>query len=157
MIHAPFIVRFPKELNVSPRRIPHLVNLLDVTLTLAEIFGIEPADFSGKSLLPTVFHDQAINPFIYTEALVYEDLRAIRDLDYKYIASSKREALFDLTNDPQELQNLVNTLPVTTGYYRQLMQGCCSGSRKRSSGEGTGDLDATGSVGTQKFKRFRIH
>ncbi len=140
MIHVPFIVRFPKELNVSPRRIPHLVNLLDVTPTLAEIFGIEPADFSGKSLLPTVFHDQAINPFIYTEALVYEDLRAIRDLDYKYIASSKREALFDLTNDPQELQNLVNTLPVTTGYYRQLMQGLLQRQQEASS-EKELDLD----------------
>ncbi|GAK60182.1 sulfatase [Candidatus Vecturithrix granuli] len=93
MIHVPFIVRFPKELNVSPRHITHLVSLLDVTPTLAEIFGIEPADFSGKSLLPTIFHDQAINPFIYTEALVYENLRAVRDFKYNSLYAVDKKVL----------------------------------------------------------------
>ncbi|GAK60183.1 hypothetical protein U27_00074 [Candidatus Vecturithrix granuli] len=41
---------------------------------------------------------------------------------YKYITFAKRKMLFDLNNDPRERKNLVKTLPVTAGYYRQLMQ-----------------------------------
>ncbi|MCP4397984.1 MAG: sulfatase-like hydrolase/transferase [bacterium] len=121
MIHIPFIVRLPNALNVSPRRISHIASLIDVTPTLADIYGIEPADFSGKSLLPMIFHDRAVKPFIYSEALVFKNLRTIRDLEYKYISSPKQKMLFDLTNDPLEQHNLAKKLPVRTGYYNQLL------------------------------------
>ena len=123
MIHIPLLVRFPKDVGVTPRRIPYLASTIDMTATLAEIFGIPPADFAGTSLLPEIFQDQPVRQFIYTETLADRGgMRGIRDLRYKYIHTAKKHLLFDLLTDPQEQHNLAQERRITVDYYAQLME-----------------------------------
>lgn len=122
MLHVPFLMRFPQAANIPPHRVAGLASLVDVTPTLAELYGLAPADFSGHSLLPVMRGDQPAATAVYAEALVYEDLRAIRDQHYKYIASANGAQLFDLTTDPGEQQNLAEQQPIRAGYYQQRLQ-----------------------------------
>ena len=121
MIHIPFIIRFPKEIELAPRRVAQMASLVDVTPTLAAIYGIDPAltDFSGTNLLPLIFDDIPVRPFIY---LQNRTGRGIRDVHYKYIRDRQQDMLFDLSADPAEQQNLVEERPITTQYYQQLVR-----------------------------------
>jgi arylsulfatase A-like enzyme len=123
MIHIPFIVHFPKDANITPKRIEHIASLLDVAPTLAEIYGIQtPPEFNGRSLLPAIRHNLPVNDYIYAE--IADGDKTVRDTTYKYMLSPKYgELLFHLPRDPGELQNRIDEFPVTAGYYRQLLRG----------------------------------
>lgn len=122
MIHIPFLIRFPEELQILPRRIDHIASIIDIAPTLKDIYGIEfENNFSGRSLLPAILYDVSFTPFIYAEALLPKT-RTIRDLHYKYIVSGGRKMLFDVSQDALEQHDLLSDLPVTAGYYHQLMR-----------------------------------
>ncbi|MCP4403624.1 MAG: sulfatase-like hydrolase/transferase [bacterium] len=122
MIHVPFIIRFPEEVQAPVGRVSHITSLIDVTPTLMDIYGMShEANFSGRSLLPVIFDNIPINPFIYSETFL-TGVRAIRDLQHKYILSPGGPLLFHLPDDPSEQHNLMRTLPVTAGFYSKLMR-----------------------------------
>ena len=123
MLHVPFIVRFPRELKLPARRITVPISLIDVAPTLMDIYGIsELPEFSGASLLPLILREEhSAKKLVYAESL-YTGVRTLRDARYKYIHSpADGDMLFDMTADPQEQHNLLNTFPVTTGYFRQMI------------------------------------
>ena len=134
MIHIPFLIRFPQEAAIQPKRIHQIASLIDIAPTLADIFGIEPHDnFSGESLLPLIYNNTRSEAFIYSETLLTNS-RTIRDLQYKYILSSKDgQMLFNIADDPLEQHNIIDEFPITAGYYRQLMQPFLKRSRIDSS------------------------
>jgi arylsulfatase A-like enzyme len=94
----------------------HLVSGLDVLPTMCDYVGIPPReDFEGLSLRPLI--DDPARPgreFVVTE-LQPDDRdptkkgRMLRTRRYKYVAFShgaRREMLFDLEQDPGEMNNL---------------------------------------------------
>ena len=118
MLHVPFVLRLPKELNIPPRRIDHIASLIDVAPTLADIFTLsEQVNFSGKSLFPLVFSDFPVNDVVY--ASTSKGMSAIRDLYYKYLVHDGKEMLFDIRQNPKEQDNLSEKKPITTAYYRR--------------------------------------
>ncbi len=125
MIHIPLLIHFPKALKLEPKRLSHPASVVDIAPTLAEIYDLpDVPEFSGTSLLPAILSDSASNPhaFIYSETLLTK-ARAIRDRSYKYLAQEKKMSkLFDLVNDPLEQKDLRNIMPVTAGYYQQLIE-----------------------------------
>ena len=122
MIHVPFIVRFPKELGLFPIRINRVSSLIDVAPTLSDIFGIPCQDmFSGTSLIPFIFGADPLDDYIYAETLL-TNARTIRDSTYKYMESPEGRMLFKISEDSSESSNLIDELPVTAGYYQQLMR-----------------------------------
>ncbi|MCP4397982.1 MAG: sulfatase-like hydrolase/transferase [bacterium] len=140
MLHIPLLIRFPQELDVPPRRIDELASIIDMTPTIMELFSLdtEENNFSGKNLLPLIFADTPVKPFIYLQNRGH---RGIRDSTYKYIAPDKKSPmLFNIQHDPQEQQNLYADRPVTVGYYQQLVRTIEMGQNAVSSSDAV-DLD----------------
>ncbi len=123
MLHIPFLIRFPKEAGIRPKRVRSIASLVDITPTLADIYGLkELPKFSGKNLLPLLMGESSsLNPFIYAESPGFSE-SAIRDLEYKYILSAQGQQLYHLPGDALEQSNLNETHPITTRYYHQLMK-----------------------------------
>jgi arylsulfatase A-like enzyme len=66
VVHVPLIIRIPGE---NGRRIPGLINLIDLMPTILEILRIpEPARIPGRSILPLIKQNTAVNDYIYSGA-----------------------------------------------------------------------------------------
>jgi len=113
----PLIVHQPQRF--SPRRVANPVAQVDVLPTLVDIAGdagagprpeiIDP--LQGRSLLPLCDGDASNDPDACVSEYLAEGTAApmlmIRRGQYKYIScATDAEQLFDLANDPQELENL---------------------------------------------------
>jgi arylsulfatase A-like enzyme len=107
-VRVPMVVRWPG--HVQTGRTPALAQMMDVYPTIVEAIGgeVTPGRFA-KSLLPVAtgkaasVRDLAISE-IGTKAPL--DVMA-RDARFKYWADETKEYLFDLTNDPLEMHDLV--------------------------------------------------
>ncbi len=126
-IHVPLIIRYSELPN--GKRIRSFVQHFDIVPTILDIFGIEAQnfDFDGKSIMPIIDDEvEKIHTAIYAEEAQDERKRAIRTKDYKYISTlSGNEAvcrackcihggieeLYDLNEDPEENQNIVEKSP----------------------------------------------
>ena len=95
--------------GMEPRVDQSLVELTDVTATLAEIGGTEaPSGCHGHSLLPAIDGSLAGRNLLHSRIGNYA---AIRTPTHRFTAHLKSETaceLFDLENDPDERTNLVN-------------------------------------------------
>lgn len=126
-IHVPLILRGPRL--PKNKVIKGLVQHIDLVPTILDMLGagMEDLDFDGKSLVPLVFNRiRQLHPAVYAGEVRYEHKRCIRTGRYKYIeALSKNDAvckecgvihggveeLYDLKNDPQELESIVEKKP----------------------------------------------
>ena len=106
-VQVPLIVRPPG--GVAPRTENALVELTDVTATLADIGGADaPAGGHGESLLPAMTDAIDGREFVYSRI---GDYAAVRNDRYRLTLNLKKDVvceLFDLSEDPDELNNLVN-------------------------------------------------
>jgi choline-sulfatase len=113
----PLIVHQPQRF--SPRRVANPVAQVDVLPTLVDIAcdaGAGPRPevidpLHGRSLLPLCDGDASNDPDACVSEYLAEGTAApmlmIRRAQYKYIScATDAEQLFDLANDPQELENL---------------------------------------------------
>ena len=101
------------------------VYLLDIYPTICEMLDLTPpANVEGQSFSPAFKGEEAGRDCLY---LAYKDCqRAISDLEYKlieYVVNGKHTVtqLFDLGNDPGELNNLAE-LPEYAGKLTELRQ-----------------------------------
>ena len=113
----PFIVYAP---SVFPARIDtHIVGNIDLAPTFAELAGVTtPDNVNGLSLVPLLKDVNAI----WRDAILLEhwptedgigskipEFYAVRSADWKYVEYSTGEKeLYDLKNDPYELENIVD-------------------------------------------------
>jgi len=115
----PLIVHQPDRF--SPRHVPTPVAQVDVLPTLVDIAaaatGVAPpppiAPLHGRSLIPLCDGDASNDPNACVSEYLAEGTAApmlmIRRGQYKYIScSTDPELLFDLENDPDELENLLD-------------------------------------------------
>ncbi len=126
-VHVPFIISGPAVIN--PGRISStLVNTTDIFATVLELFGYNtwqsqiPANkpVDSKSILP-ILKNQAnqIRPWAFCEMFKVTgdsaDGKAMRNADYKLIKFNYgKEEFYNLTNDPAELTNLLNSTLTAT-------------------------------------------
>jgi N-acetylglucosamine-6-sulfatase len=116
-IRVPFIVYAPDLFDA--RTDSHLVANIDIAPTFAELAGVWTPDYvDGKSLLLLLNNNDAA----WRDALLIEhwpteegvgskipEFYAIRTMEWKYVEYSTGETeLFDLKNDPYELENLAS-------------------------------------------------
>jgi len=107
-IRSPLIVRgpgLPKD-----ERCAALVTLPDLFPTLCELSGLAiPATVSGKSLVPLLRH-QSPRAHEFVTGMFTDTQRMICDERWKLIVypQAGREQLFDLQNDPLELEDLAD-------------------------------------------------
>lgn len=106
-VKLPLIIRPPD--GAGGREVDELVELTDVTATLADIAGAAPPEgCRGHSLLPALDGAGVGREFVRSRINRYS---AVRDARYRFtmdVRSGTPCELFDLVADPGEMTNLVN-------------------------------------------------
>jgi arylsulfatase len=108
----PFVVRYPRGMDLPTGTFEHVVGLQDVMPTLLEAAGVPvPDNVTGRSVLRAirgepwrdVFHGEHSPCYAMEQAMQY-----LTDGTWKYIylPYTGEEQLFDLTSDRQELHDL---------------------------------------------------
>ena len=106
-MHSPLIFAGPQ---IPAGKTPALAYLIDLLPTVCGLTGTKiPADLDGVNLTPVIQgKEKQVRDTLFT---AYRDVqRAVRDERYKLIVYPQinRTQLFDLQNDPDEMQDLSN-------------------------------------------------
>jgi arylsulfatase A-like enzyme len=106
----PLMMKFPASDGIAPRRLPQLVETIDVLPTILDYLSVAaPAYLEGDSLWPLVRGEATSLPGPEVILASYRRSRhAIRVGDHKYIVGKDgREELYDLRRDPDEQHDLI--------------------------------------------------
>lgn len=148
-IAVPLVFRLPGTIPAGERR-RDVVELSDVAATVLTLAGLEqPSDFGGRSLLESELTNQQAAYLQYplyqareardrldlltklpsvagqpTRAIVADrELLGLRTEQWKYLWTERGEELYRLSDDPEELDNLIDREPeVAARLRRQLRQ-----------------------------------
>jgi len=117
-VHVPLLVAAPGLLTEQVR-VPRVASLIDLAPTVLDLLDLPaPDEYQGRSLVNS---DEQM-------ALFYTDyslgLLGLRDGGWKctYELESKHSALFDLTADPGETNNLAARFPERVQFYQVHLQ-----------------------------------
>ncbi|MFC1968119.1 sulfatase-like hydrolase/transferase [Chloroflexota bacterium] len=128
LLHVPLIIRYPESVKAG-LRVNEQVQLTDIFPTILDIVGIDwdgKEQIQGYSLLEDREQDGStftiaeyvsgglnLRDNIRSDLAKYNRrLRTVRTNEYKYIwASDGRDELYNIRNDPGELDNLINAEP----------------------------------------------
>lgn len=123
-VGVPMLIIDPRKPQPG-RRTEALCYLYDLYPTLCELVGVEvPASVTGRSLKPVL--EGTAEQHREDLFLIYSNQqRALLKDGYKYIVYNVEgkitEQLFDLTNDPGELVNLVEKEPEKAAAYKAML------------------------------------
>jgi len=132
-IRVPLIIRVPGM--QGGRSIQQRVGTVDLLPTLAELFDLQlPADIQGRSLVEAMRDEEETPAGVpyYAETLSprlshgWGELRALIDGSYKYIHGPRPE-LYNLDDDPGELQDLLHEMPEVAESMRARLADCLAG------------------------------
>jgi arylsulfatase A-like enzyme len=125
-MHIPLVMRWPGKIAGGTKS-SALVSNVDIVPTVIEAGGLRPpAHMDGKSLVP-VFNGNESN---FQEFMAFHfghhqwryTQRALYYGDYKYIATAKdTHELYNITQDPFELNNLINKSGTIAAQMRSRM------------------------------------
>jgi choline-sulfatase len=106
-LRVPLIVRWP---GVTPRRVPRLVQLIDVAPTVLALEGVAAPPMDGVNLVPLLRGRATPDRHGYAESMYplqygWSALRTVRAGRFKLIEAPRPE-LYDLEADPHEQQNV---------------------------------------------------
>jgi arylsulfatase A-like enzyme len=115
-VHVPLIVKFPH--STTKEVIGDPVSLVDLMPTILDLLGYEvPKNIQGHSLLARAPHDAVSESFPHPFASRWnpkylQAAQAIFSGSMKFVQSSTgSKELYDLSQDPNELHNLLPSLP----------------------------------------------
>jgi choline-sulfatase len=125
VLHVPFIVRVPGN---KPHEVDDVVELIDMSPTIANLFGVKPpASWQGRSLV-TALEGKPLQPKpAFAEMPPSKswahDARSMISADGKHHVfhriSDSRWEVYDLTKDPEEKKNLIDD-PIAKPLQQQL-------------------------------------
>jgi arylsulfatase A-like enzyme len=119
-IRIPLLIHAP---GVAPRRVPDLVELIDLTPTLAELAGLARSPgasrFQGRSLVPAFSGRPLPKKLAFSRTLWAKPRYSVRSSRFKLIWDTRTGGteLYDLESDPHERAPLTSL--VREGYLTQ--------------------------------------
>jgi arylsulfatase A-like enzyme len=124
-LRVPLIVRWP---GVHPRRVPDLVQIIDIAPTVLDLEGLPGPPMEGVSL-SGVLRGRRGEPrdrIAYAESMYplqygWSALRTVREGRFKFIEAPRPE-LYDLESDPDEARNLHDTQPAASARLLTLIR-----------------------------------
>jgi tetratricopeptide (TPR) repeat protein len=136
-IKVPLIFRVPGQ--DKSKEVEDVVGLIDIVPTVCSLLNIDPPQVQGKDLCQYLIGKSARHKerHLYTESLIptkynANGLLGVVGKQLKYIQTTHPE-LYDLTDDPQESQNLINQRPqqakVLQSRLREILEQAVSASR----------------------------
>ena len=124
---VPFIVHAP-GLTKPGTRSEAMVELIDIYPTLVQLTGLTPpGHLQGASLRPLLDHPERLGKKKYAYSIVTRGKEmgyALRNQRWRYGKWSDGEELYNLTNDPEEKNNLVKKegLEHRLGEFRRVLK-----------------------------------
>lgn len=122
LVRVPLVVRHPSRF-AAHARIGHQVQIGDLFPTILELAGDTAPSAGFKSLLGIAGggrHDVTVAENTAPESHGRVEMQMIRGERYKYISKSDGEdELYDLREDPGELENLASSRPDIAGELRE--------------------------------------
>jgi len=120
--HIPLIIKMPKQ--TEGRVINNLTEQIDVTATILDLINISiPSWMEGRSLVPLIYgKEMQSNPALSValirnapDQMITKGTIAVWDSDYKLIhyLDNNNSLLYNLKEDPEELNNIFNKEPDT--------------------------------------------
>ena len=125
MIRIPFLIKFPERDRIAPRRLPQLVETVDLLPTLFDYLELPiPEQLEGDSLWPLIQgRAQRLEGPEVIVSTVRLNQHAIRLGDHKYIRDVQGgEELYDLRADPDEQRNLIGEEPERARILRERLE-----------------------------------
>ena len=107
-VAVPFLISWPKGIPQNRTNRDALVSGMDIFPTICDYLGIDTPEIQrGTSVRPVIEYDAPGNDFVISEARTNRG-RMVRTNQYKYISfyQDSTDRLFDMKNDPHELNNL---------------------------------------------------
>jgi arylsulfatase A-like enzyme len=122
-LHIPLIISGP---NIpSKKRIEGMVQSIDIMPTLLDILGISVnINMEGASLVPLIYGErEEIHKEVFSES-INNERKAIKIKDWKliYELGNKKLELFNLKNDPNELNNVVDRFPLVAKDLKERLE-----------------------------------
>lgn len=112
IIHLPLLIRYP-DLDGENRVENRIVSMVDLAPTFAAIAGAVPSrPLDGRNLLPMInepetYWDEAVLLEKFPEKKAEFSFTGVRVPGWTYVVFSNfEEEMYDLTNDPYQLENL---------------------------------------------------
>ena len=133
VLHIPLVIEGP---NLPAKKIGGLAQQIDILPTLLNLIGLRPTfPIEGKSLLPLINSNTPVNDYVYAGSnfgprignVTFDKSKAesIRSLEWKLIKEKSKTGthveLYNIKNDPQELQDLSTTDTAELGQLEQLL------------------------------------
>lgn len=142
LTHIPLIIKLPGNESAG-KRIDNPVGLTDILPTVLEAAGITPPEHDGAISLMGVMRGQHLaerDLFFHRGAFMGPPLYAVRRGDakffigYKMDRKSRIEALYDLSVDPNERENIINEEPELAASLRKSLEAYIEESDRRGKG-----------------------
>jgi len=126
-VQVPFLIITPFE-DWQGIRVSSQISTVDIFPTILEMVGARiPVENQGKSLLNVMFHPESTNNhYAYCESLSpnihygWSPLYSLRTTQFKYIGAPRPE-LYNIVEDPREMNNLRDRLPQKTREFREAL------------------------------------
>ena len=123
----PLVMRFPRGAAPAGRRVPALVDLVDLAPTIADVFGVlgrggSAAAFRGRSLLPSVLGAEGKAATV-SRSIARRPAYALTDGRHKFLFDARRGAqeLYDLSADAREQDDLGPREPLRLAAFREAL------------------------------------
>ena len=129
-LRVPLIIRHPA---LEARRIPHMTGHVDVAPTLLDLCGIAiPDAMEGTCLTPWLRGETngPVRPYTISQECTWQMKWCIRTDTHKFILARQPDfygtpmrELYDLRDDPDELENIVERDPETARALEETLEG----------------------------------